>query len=274
MSAAAARNAPLSAQFAWQRTLAYRQASRTPQAAAPWRARFEALAARSLNEYRQTVPGASKLRNPAAMHGIFRDLQNARVARNDMQVKAKAAELLVITDYLRRPEVAAVRVVPSSSTSRTPDLYVTYRGGRRPERVEIRTLTGNRRGWRPSPAVPIARVPEVQRLIEALVGKLRHGQLDVPLPGMRTGGVIVLRLTAPPGQADAMAHEVMKNLAGRLADATQLHRVEFHANGRWITFTRRGNRYVARAASSAPEGRQPARRRAPATALRRGARRR
>ena len=122
--------AAVPADFSWQRALAYRSGSRTPQGAAQWRAQFDALAQRSLQKYQQTVPGAIKLQNPAAMQAILRDLQNARVSRNDMQVRAKAAELRVITDYLRRPEVASVRVVPSSSAGRTPDLVVSYRGGR------------------------------------------------------------------------------------------------------------------------------------------------
>ena len=154
--------------FAWQRALAYRGDSRTAPGAAQWRAQFDALAQRSLRKFQQTVPGAAKLANPGAMQAILRDLQNARVSRNDMQVRAKAAELRIITAYLRRPDVASVRVVPSSSAGRTPDLVVGYRGGRAPERVEVRAMTGSTPGWRRASVLARGRLPNAD-------GSLRSG---------------------------------------------------------------------------------------------------
>lgn len=227
--------------YRWQRALAYRSDSRAPPGAAQWRSQFEALAQRSTQKYMQTVPGAAKLANPTALQAILRDLQNARVSHNDMQVRAKAAELRVITDYLRRPEVAAVRVVPSSSTGRTPDLVVSYRNGRPAERVEVRTLTGSTPGWRRAPGVPGTRAFESERLARAIDAKIRRGQLTAPLPGVGAGGTIAIRMEAQAPQAEAMARDAIQRLASRLVGAPQVRRIEVHTGSRLLAFVRQPN---------------------------------
>jgi hypothetical protein len=262
--------AVLPSNFSWQRALAYRSGSRTPQGAAQWRAQFDALAQRSLQKYQQTVPGATKLANPSAMQAILRDLQNARVSRNDMQVRAKAAELRIITAYLRRPDVASVRVVPSSNAGRTPDLVVTYRGGRPPERVEVRTMTGSTPGWRRTPAVPGTRAFESERLARAIDAKIRRGQLTAPLPGVGSGGTIAIRMEARAPQAEATAREAIDRLASRLVGTPQVQRIEVHTGSRLLAFVRqRDGRYAPSFSDRLPLGVERAQARQRTTARRR-----
>ena len=270
MRPAPAVRAALPVDYSWQRALAYRRGSRTPQGAAQWRARFDALAQRSLQKYQQTVPGAVKLANPSAMQAILRDLQNARVSRNDMQVRAKAAELRVVTDYLRRPDVTSVRVVPSSSAGRTPDLIVTYRGGRPPERVEVRTMTGSAPGWRRAPAVPGTRAFDSERLARAIDAKIRRGQLTAPLPGVDTGGTIAIRMEARAPQAEALAREAIDRLASRLVGTPHVQRIEVHTGSRLLAFVRqRDGRYAPSFSDRLPLGAQREQSRQRAAARRR-----
>ena len=267
MQAATARAAaPLPPDFRWQRAQAYRAGRANLPVAAQWRAQFDALAQRSWQQYRQSVPGTGKLATPAsqqAVRGILRDIQNARVGLNDMQLRAKAAELRIITNYLRRPDVHQVQVVASSSAGRTPDLLVTYADGRR-RRVEIRTLTGSRPGLRPTAAVPGTRAFDVDSLVRAIHSKATHGQLTAQggaMRGVRPGGSIALRLEARGPQALALAREAMNRLDAQLKRWRHVEQVEVHTGSQRIVFDRRpdGNfsqrveaQHVAPAAPATP----------------------
>lgn len=268
-----------------RRQQAYRSQRHTPQGDV-WRAQAQRLAQHSWQRYLQVAPNADKLatgdpHTRAAVQGILRDIQIARVSLNDRQLRAKAAELRVITDHLRRPDVASVRVIPNSSAGRTPDLLVRMRDGRE-QRVEVRTLAqgsplGSRRAAGPPPRVPA----NADNIAQAIAAKARRGQLTATggaMRGVAPGGAIVIQMEGSGPAAVQAARRAVDQLDAQLRRWPHVQQIAVHAGAQRIVFTRLASgdytmRTEARGPASSPQntrtGRRPAGRAAP---RRRGAR--
>ena len=260
----------------WRRAQAYRSERHTPRGDA-WRAQAQALAQHSWQRYLQVAPNAAKLaqRDPgtrAAVQGILRDIQIARVSLNDRQVRAKAGELRVITDYLRQPNVARVRVIPSSSAGRTPDLLVTTLDGKT-HRVEVRTLAqGAALGSRRQPGVPGRTPATVEGLAQAIAAKARRGQLTSrqgAMSGVAPGGTIVIRLEARGPAANELARQAMNQLDSQLKRWPHVKQVAVHTGSQRIVFERLKNgNFLMRSEVRGPPSTPAPKRRARSTARR------
>jgi hypothetical protein len=257
-----------------RRQQAYRSQRNTPQGDA-WRAQAQQLAQHSWQRYLQVAPNANKLATAdphtrVAVQGILRDIQIARASLNDRQLRAKAAELRVITDHLRRPDVVSVRVVPSSSAGRTPDLVLRLRDGS-VQRVEVRMLAqgaplGSRRA-----AGPPLRVPaNADNIAQAIAAKVRRGQLTSTggaMRGVPQGGVILIHMEGSGPAAVRAARQAVDQLDAQLRRSPQVQQIAVHAGNQRIVFTRLASgdytmRTEARVPASAPPPSRIRRRRA------------
>ena len=234
------------------RQQAYRSQRHTPAGDA-WRAQAQGLAQHSWQRYLQVAPNTHKLQmggspaaaqTRAAVQGILRDIQIARVSLNDRQVRSKAAEMRALTDLLRRPDVVGVRVIPSSSAGRTPDFVVRLANGKE-QRVELRTLAqgtplGSRRGGGPPVRVP-ARPGDIA---QAIAAKVRRGQLTSTHGDMRSvpaGGEILIRMEGSGQAAVDAARDAVNLLDNQLRRSPQVQQIAVHAGQQRIVFTRLNN---------------------------------
>lgn len=236
------------------RQQAYRSQRHTPAGDA-WRAQAQGLAQHSWQRYLQVAPNTHKLQmggpnspaaaqTRAAVQGILRDIQIARVSLNDRQVRSKAAEMRALTDLLRRPDVVGVRVIPSSSAGRTPDFVVRLANGKE-QRVELRTLAqgtplGSRRGGGPPVRVP-ARAGDIA---QAIAAKVRRGQLTSTHGDMRSvpaGGEILIRMEGSGQAAVDAARDAVNLLDSQLRRSPQVQQIAVHAGQQRIVFTRLDN---------------------------------
>lgn len=231
------------------RQQAYRSQRYTPAGDA-WRAQAQRLAQHSWQRYLQVAPSTHKLdaygrdvatRTRAAVQGILRDIQIARVSLNDRQVRSKAAEMRALTDLLRRPDVTGVRVIPSSSAGRTPDFVVRLANGKE-QRVELRTLAqgtplGSRRGGGPPVRVP-ARAEDVA---QAILAKVRRGQLTSQHGEMHNvprEGEILIRMEGSGPAAERAAVNAVNQLDRVLKQSPQVQQIAVHAGQQRMVFTR------------------------------------
>lgn len=228
----------------WQRAQPYRYTPYREQV----RGAADALARQSYAKYLRVAVGAGKLdpRDTAtreSIQGMLRAIQLARHRLDDMQVRARAAELRTVTDYLRRPEVVRLRAVPSSSGGRTPDLVITRRVNGRlvTERVEITAITQGTRGGRRSAAVPPPLPVTVPDISAAIVRKLERGQLRAVggiMARVPQGGALVIhaRTGGPSGAATAAA--AVEAIQGRLRAHPEVRRIDVALVDRTAVFTR------------------------------------
>ncbi|HSI79027.1 MAG TPA: hypothetical protein VK919_00105 [Solirubrobacterales bacterium] len=157
-----------------------------------------------------------------------------------VHTRGHAAELKTILHLHARPEVVRIEVVPPSTSGRSADLIVHVRqadGTVVPQRVEIATLTGARRGYRERGELGRVEATTVNQIVGAIRSKtVRPGagklsQLVVPMEGVEAGGTLVVHV--PRGGPDAIANveAAMQRLAGDLGDADYLHAIEFFLPG-------------------------------------------
>ncbi|HZR30130.1 MAG TPA: DUF4157 domain-containing protein, partial [Terriglobales bacterium] len=102
------------------------------------------------------------------LQGHLRKTQGTTQAGNPQQyidIRQAAGEVRTFLDYIRNPDVAAVKVVPSATGGRSPDLYIRRRDGTE-FRAEIYNVTLASRSVRPElrtdlPGQPV-RIPKVE----------------------------------------------------------------------------------------------------------------
>lgn len=242
------------------RQQAYRSQRHTPAGDA-WRSQAQSLAQHSWQRYLRVAPNAHKLdqndgATRAAVQGILRDIQIARVSLNDRQVRAKAAEMRALTALLRRPDVKSVRVIPSSSAGRTPDFVVTLNDrNNTTQRVELRTLAqgapiGSRRGGGPPRRVPVR--PE--DIAQAIRAKVHRGQLTSTMPGTPAGGEILIRMEGRGGPAKQAAIDAVNQLEDLLEKRREVQQIAVQAGSKRMVFTRQGesNKFRLREEPAAP----------------------
>jgi len=102
------------------------------------------------------------------LEGHLRKTHGTTLAGEPQQyidIRQAAGELRTFLDYIRDPDVAAVKVVPGATGGRSPDMYVRYTSGAE-YRVEIYNVTLASKGVRPQfrtdlPGQP-PRIPRVE----------------------------------------------------------------------------------------------------------------
>src|SRR4051794_3435691 len=157
-----------------------------------------------------------------------------------VHTRAAAPELRTIIAFAGRPDVTRIRVVPSQPGQRTPDLVVDRRNGDgvvRPTRVEVTTITGGRRGYRPTGEH--AGPTEVGEIVEAVRRKVRpargQSQLAVPLAGVPAGGILVVHILkgGPGAITDRDVVAAMTRLEPELQPAHHLEELQFVLPDKW-----------------------------------------
>jgi hypothetical protein len=165
------------------------------------------------------------------LQGHLRKTGGVTTAGNSQKyidIRQASGEVRTFLDYIRNPDVAAVKVVPSATGGRSPDLYVRYLSGVE-ERAEIYNLTLASPQYRPQlrtdlpgqpPRIPTVATPaggsqvdlptnefEITAVREAIRSKIRTGSkgpsqlsaqnINTQVSGrpMAPGGDVVIQIT-------------------------------------------------------------------------------
>lgn len=201
-----------------------------------------------------------------------------------IDIRQASGELRTFLDYVRNPEVNAIKVVPSASGGRSPDLYVRYRSGE--GRVEIYNITLAARDVRPDVQLDpqgrqVTRIPkaenesgqgthvelpvkefDVAAVRDAIRSKIktstsRPSQLDAQNPNTRvagrqmtSGGDVVIQIThgaVPQARVDQIIRDLEPELLASSARRVVISGVDANdpRGGRKVfEYTREGDRYV------------------------------
>jgi hypothetical protein len=169
-----------------------------------------------------------------------------------VHTRSAAPELKTLVALSRDPDVQRIEVVPSQAgpgAHRTPDFIVHRRENGKvvPTRVEVTTVTGAGRGYRPTAfnqLAPAAITPAAA--IEAAVRRKAvpsrgQSQLAVPFAGVAPGGTLVVHV--PRGGAAARGHvdAAMQGMAAQLRAAPHVHAVQFVLPGSTVRYIRAAN---------------------------------
>jgi hypothetical protein len=151
-----------------------------------------------------------------------------------MEIRAATPELRALLSLAARPEVEEIRVIPSSSRGRSPDMVYFVRDGGKlmMKRYEVTTVTGEIGGYKPA-NVESGGTPEVDDIVRSITVKIRPGargttQFDAPLSvtgpkgqpiAVPPGGTLGVHLAKSAGKIDSLVQTAMDRLKPALAAA-------------------------------------------------------
>ena len=166
-----------------------------------------------------------------------------------VQSRAAAQELRTIIEMNSRSQVKLIEIVPSSNAGRSADLFIHEFGSTTGSRLEIRTITGAKRGKVAVGAggTKTTTVSQIKAAVldKALPGGGKESQLVAEMGGRPKGGTLAIHMLNVGSNAATDVKLAMSSLSSRLSGASHLHGVDFYLpKGGLMRFVRSGQSYV------------------------------